>query len=501
VNHQLVAPATDAPSVRLVPSDDFSTTSPRVVLGTANGWPMRLAYLSCDFTAVLISVLIGKLFWSLAGGTALIAFGTLELKLYGLLSVGAFLASFRQGAYSALPPRPIRQFRGWTIAVFLTGGGIVAIHAMLVGFSQQVFFAMAGATVCLHLSATFIRAICRIRFGKSNWWGTQVIVVGCNDRAQLAMRTFFREPQWGVRPIGFVSEEAGDPEMEQHPWNIGSIENLDSVAAKKSVTRAVVALHDLDFDLIQDTFIKASSSIRSWFILPTSGRTPALWMNVNQVARLPALTFQNYLATPSNIFVKRTLDLFVAISCALILAPLIAGIAVLIKLTSKGPVFYAQKRIGKNGIPFRVWKFRTMSENADELLKTYLADNPHLKVEWEESSKLKKDPRITTVGRFLRTTSLDELPQLANVLIGNMSLVGPRPLPVDDIDKYGEGMSHYENVSPGITGLWQVSGRNNTSYPERISLDGYYVENWSIWLDLYILAATVRVVLLREGAY
>ena len=147
------------------------------------------------------------------------------------------------------------------------------------------------------------------------------------------------------------------------------------------------------------------------------------------------------------------------------------------------------------------WKFRSMVQNADDVLFEYLTNRPALRQEWERNHKLMRDPRITWIGRLLRHTSLDELPQLWNALRQEMSLVGPRPIVQEEIQRYGEDYLLYQKVRPGITGLWQVSGRNNVSYERRISLDSYYVRNWSIWLDLYVLARTIKVVLKGEGAY
>jgi Undecaprenyl-phosphate galactose phosphotransferase WbaP len=181
--------------------------------------------------------------------------------------------------------------------------------------------------------------------------------------------------------------------------------------------------------------------------------------------------------------------------------PLFVLISVAIKLSSPGPIFYGQLRIGRGSRHFRAWKFRTMVAGADRVLRDHLEADPELRQEWEHDHKLKDDPRVTWIGRFLRKTSLDELPQLFNVMVGQMSLVGPRPIVDAEIDKYGETFELYKEVSPGITGLWQVSGRNNTTYQERVDLDSYYVRNWSPWLDLYILMRTIKVVLRREGAY
>ncbi len=182
-------------------------------------------------------------------------------------------------------------------------------------------------------------------------------------------------------------------------------------------------------------------------------------------------------------------------------APLFLLLGILVKLSSAGPVFYSQRRIGRGGQYFSAWKFRSMVSNADAVLKDYLAQHPELREEWERDHKLKNDPRITKIGRILRKTSLDELPQLWNVLIGEMSLVGPRPIVRDEISKYGEVYDLYILVRPGITGLWQISGRNNTSYEERLHFDRFYVQNWSYMLDVFILWRTAKTAVFQEGAY
>ena len=186
---------------------------------------------------------------------------------------------------------------------------------------------------------------------------------------------------------------------------------------------------------------------------------------------------------------------------AVILLPLGAVLALIIKADSPGPVFYRQKRVGQHGREIRIFKFRTMVQNADSVLKEVLARDASLRQEWTCDRKLKCDPRITRVGRLLRKLSLDELPQLINVVMGDMSLVGPRPIVHSEEKKYGAVFEEYCMVKPGITGLWQVSGRNNTTYQERVNFDQYYINNWSVWMDLWILGKTVPVVILGYGAY
>jgi Undecaprenyl-phosphate galactose phosphotransferase WbaP len=213
------------------------------------------------------------------------------------------------------------------------------------------------------------------------------------------------------------------------------------------------------------------------------------------------LRIDERLLLPVPRFVKRTSDLLLTIVGGVLLLPVVAVIAWMVKLSSPGPVFYSQERVGHRGRRFRAWKFRTMVANADEVLAGHFGLHPELKAEWDRDHKLKSDPRITRIGRWLRKTSLDELPQLWNVLLGEMSLVGPRPIVQAEICKYGAAFALYQRVVPGITGLWQVSGRNNTTYEKRVELDMYYGRNWSMWFDVQILFATIDVVLHCRGAY
>jgi Undecaprenyl-phosphate galactose phosphotransferase WbaP len=176
-------------------------------------------------------------------------------------------------------------------------------------------------------------------------------------------------------------------------------------------------------------------------------------------------------------------------------------LATLIKLDSRGPVFFRQTRIGRFGRKFTVYKFRTMVQNADQELQNHLDKSPELRAEWVATQKLKQDPRLTRLGALLRKSSLDELPQLWNIIIGDMSLVGPRPIVDAEVKKYGKCFKYYIQVRPGLTGLWQVSGRNDTTYERRVELDEHYVRNRSLKLDLQILLKTVSVVLKQDGAY
>lgn len=201
------------------------------------------------------------------------------------------------------------------------------------------------------------------------------------------------------------------------------------------------------------------------------------------------------------VVVKRLFDILIVLLFAPIVIPLGAVIACLVTLTSPGPIFFSHRRISKGGSFFSMWKFRTMCLNSAEVLEQHLALHPEDRAEWNRDHKLKNDPRVTPLGRFLRRSSLDELPQIWNVLTGRMSLVGPRPIVAAEVEKYHSDFVYYTAVHPGIAGLWQCSGRSMLSYDQRVAFDRQYVEQWSLWLDIKILARTAISVLFSKGAF
>lgn len=195
--------------------------------------------------------------------------------------------------------------------------------------------------------------------------------------------------------------------------------------------------------------------------------------------------------------VKRIFDVVMSLLALIVLSPLFLVIALAVRLDSPGPVIYGHHRIGKNGKPFRMYKFRSMVANAEQLIESF---TPEQRREYEENYKLDNDPRITRVGGFLRTTSLDELPQLVNVIKGELSLVGPRPVVENELQKYGATAEKFLSVTPGVTGYWQANGRSDTSYEQRMEMELYYVDHASAWLDIKILFGTMGAVLQRKGA-
>ena len=224
------------------------------------------------------------------------------------------------------------------------------------------------------------------------------------------------------------------------------------------------------------------------------------WIATPLEGALEELDAAGFLA-PRNQTVKRVFEVAIAGLLMILAFPVALVIALAIVLETRGPVFFGHTRIGKNYRRFRLWKFRSMVVDADVALRRYLEDHPEQRAEWRYNHKLKRDPRVTRVGRLLRRSSLDELPQLWNLLRGDMSLIGPRPIVEEEVAKYGPALSLYLLVLPGLTGMWQVSGRADTSYRRRVDLDTEYIRNGSFWVDVKILAKTVRVVVCGHGAY
>lgn len=251
-----------------------------------------------------------------------------------------------------------------------------------------------------------------------------------------------------------------------------------------------------------DIFLKLQRRKRKVYILEEKQEFPPMVykLHLKIGENIIALEYENKLLDNVNLALKRIIDYSLSIILLPIVVPLMLVIALVIKIDSPGPVFFYHERIGKGGKKFKCIKFRTMFIDADERLKKILEEDEEKKREWETFRKLKNDPRITRVGKFLRKTSLDELPQIINVLKGDMSFVGPRPVTKEELEQYyGKFKDYYLSVYPGITGLWQVSGRNKLSYRERVYLDVWYVLNWSIWLDLVILVKTVKEIFKPSG--
>ncbi len=265
----------------------------------------------------------------------------------------------------------------------------------------------------------------------------------------------------------------------------------------------IVSLANQDTDKAFQAVNYVLHHVSRVYVLPKTSKLPLInsefFNSINHKGM--ALYVKNKLLHEGERSIKAIFDKMLSIILFIIFLPILLVLYAIVYVSTGGHPVYKQKRIGKDGKAFKIYKFRTMRTDADAILEEILENDPVKKAEWEKEFKLKNDPRITKIGQFLRRTSLDELPQLYNVFQGKMSLVGPRPIIEDEIEKYDEYFDYFKAVKPGITGLWQVSGRNDISYEERVRLDVWYVRNWSMELDIMILVKTAAIVLARKGSY
>jgi undecaprenyl-phosphate galactose phosphotransferase len=332
----------------------------------------------------------------------------------------------------------------------------------------------------------------------------KVLILGANETGLLALKALRGEPNLGYEVIGFLDDTHRQGKTCIDGVKVhGGLDRVERYLTNADIHDVVIALPDLDRESLDRLVTRLQHKAASVLYFPDYSGIAVIGTEIRHFFhdQAFALEIKNNLSEPINAYTKKAFDFIVGLLLFLLLAIPLAIISLLIMATSPGPAIYRQQRSGKNGTMFLCYKFRTMYRDADARLNDILAADRQAREEWETFRKLKDDPRITPLGGFLRSTSLDELPQIINVLRGEMSLVGPRPVTAEEIDLYyKESADLCYSVLPGITGLWQVSGRSNTSYDYRISLDSWYVRNWNLWLDIVILLKTVDVVFRREGA-
>ena len=357
-----------------------------------------------------------------------------------------------------------------------------------------------GGFAGLALTAPFVRHFAKRGIMKLGLWGKPVMILGAGETGGRVVSALLKERGLGFVPAAVFDDRAPEEgNVSGVPYG-GTLEDAEWAAQLYGIDTAIVAMPRADRSRLGEIIDWAGLRFGRVVVVPELGEVTNSTVVARDLAGIFGVEIKQNLLNPSARRAKRALDLFGAIVGGAAISPLLLAIAVLVRLDSPGPAFYGQHRQGTGGGTFRCWKFRTMCLDAEKALEEYLQDDPVLRAEWEHDQKLRDDPRVSRVGRFLRRTSLDELPQLWNVLRGEMSLVGPRPIVEAEIPRYDAMYDLYLRVTPGISGLWQVSGRNDTNYEERVALDAYYVRNWSVWLDLVILARTISAVFHGHGA-
>lgn len=455
---------------------------------------MQRAGLPARSAVLVLSDMVALLGTMFAFLMARAAFGGLDPAIYHwvfpMLLLAPILAAML-GLYRGISLPPHLELKAIVFFVSLIYSLILLVLFLSQTgdlYSRLVIVGGWGTTLA---TLPLLRSACTRLFSRRAWWGNPLLILDSGAAAKRFWHYLRNHPKHGLRPVAMLNL----PEDTEHVCTL-------LTDATRRWPDAVALLLPKASSQPVDYVPEVSRHFAKVIVVPDQAAGfHRYWLTSSELNGTTILLLTQNLHDWRRLVIKRCIDILSCLLLIPVVLPVGLVLVLLIRLDSPGSPLYRQIRIGKGGRPLRVYKFRTMVANADTKLKEYLASNPALKTEWERDHKLKHDPRITRMGHFLRKTSLDELPQLLNVAMGDMSLVGPRPIVATEMKKYGAVFDEYCRVRPGITGLWQISGRNNTTYAERVAFDHYYINNWSVWMDIWILIKTVPVALTGYGAY
>lgn len=470
-------------------SKNSSNTSARRILMVV---VMLLSDVLCLFTSMYISTYT----WShVRSDLPLENYLTLIFPVIGLY-LGVYLLI---GLYPGIGVGPVEELRRLTL-----GTSIATLILMGLTFYLRTIYSWSRAVfgitwLLLAISVPIMRKVARRLAVYANLWGIPVVIIGEAKGAERIYNSLSRNRLIGFMPVLCIKTSSLHLIFPQPSDHIHA--DWEGKGLFKHIDIAIIAPQKAPLGAVKNVLLDHTHQFKRIIVMFDEARFGSVWFTPLHLVEQLGLEVTHQLINPTQQAIKRILDLFLIFISIPFLIPVFGIISLVIKLDSPGPVFYTQKRVGHNGKEINIWKFRSMVLNADAILKKHLEEDAKLRAEWEQNFKLKQDPRITRVGKFLRKTSLDELPQLWNVMQKEMSLIGPRPIVNEEIPLYRADFEIYKRVLPGMTGMWQISGRNNVSYDERVALDVYYVQNWSIWLDIHILMHTFLVAVLGRGAY
>jgi len=490
----------------LAESDALSTISASTAFYLGRRQAMRdlvssIPLLCVDITAVLMSLSLSMAIATLLSGSTALAHPVFILIAIAMTLVYHHVHGLYPACGLTYSLEYRRILRTCLLVLMALGSGLL-LKSNYSQFPLGEFLMFSGLYT---LSLTSSRSLARHFLGAFDWWVQPVVLLGDSQETNALHHRLNSCRNEGLRAIGILYDPRShwdQPQDQASQVYIGPESQLEEILLRTGTCRVAVAgiqpLQQFDWSRLQGIpHVMTSSDL---------GHHPTEKVRlVDRDGRLE-LHSHSTITSPGALAAKRLMDLALIIGSAPFWVPLVVLIGVLIKICDPGPIFYRQSRVGRFRKPFQAIKFRSMVCNADQKLKAYLEAHPELQAEWQLTHKLKNDPRVTHIGEFLRKTSLDELPQLWNVLKGEMSLVGPRPIiDCSDYDReyiedHPEVFELYKMVRPGITGLWQVSGRNATSYSARVCFDRFYLNNWSLMLDVFILWRTIKTALFREGA-
>lgn len=434
--------------------------------------------------------------------TTLMTFHIKDILLYVVIPSTYVLFLAYEGLYSKRLPFWQSAEKLFKICTYVSIFAIMIMY--FIGTAEQVSRLFVAFTWVI----SFLYLCIARYFGKkimtaSGLWQKPVIIIGAGKTAEILAKTFSDDPGMGYKIVGVVEDNIVErPLVHRYP-HIGTFATVEQAVTTSGVQDVIIAAPGLQREDLLDLVYRVQPYVRNLTIVPDLLGVPLSNMSVETLfnEKMILLKMRNNMMKTRNRILKKTFDFMASFLGTIVISPILLAIAVAIYIASPGPVVFAHQRIGAGGKTFPCYKFRSMVTNSQEVLEQYLKDNPEARTEWERDFKLKNDPRVTGIGRILRKTSLDELPQLFNVIKGEMSLVGPRPIVDKEIVKYGEYINDYYLVRPGITGYWQVGGRSDVDYDSRVQMDSWYVRNWSFWQDVVLLFKTIGVVLGKKGAY
>ena len=473
----------------------FSNILPRSMIRI---WMVFILFIS-DIVSLLISGTLALLIWSqvrddliMKSYVDIIFFVFIFTLIYGLARL-----------YPALGMSPVEELRLLSISttvIFLWLGTLTYYLHNIERYSRASFgLAWLFALFLVPTSRHIFRAV----FTSIGIWGEPIALIGYGECGAHLLNILTNNPKLGYRPAviinGFSSTKIPSVPIPQY-FDNGELPHAN-ICDLNAIKTAILITSEIPQELLTKIVDGYWHKFQHLIMITDDQKNSSVWIEPVDIGGILGLEVRQNLFNDLDQFIKRVIDLCLVLMALPFLAIICVILAVLIRIDSPGPIFFAQKRVGKDGREFTIWKFRTMVVNAEQVFKEYLQKHPSLQTEWKDNQKIKNDPRITVIGKLLRRLSLDELPQFINIFKGEMSVVGPRPIVQEEIPYYGNNYRLYTRVKPGLTGLWQVSGRNNLTYEERVTLDEYYVRNWSVWMDIYILATTIKAVLTGKGAY
>ncbi|MBO6204637.1 MAG: undecaprenyl-phosphate galactose phosphotransferase WbaP [Selenomonas sp.] len=451
-----------------------------------------IIFMSADYLAVILTGLISTGIYSLYIDPSYI---------YLWLPVTFLIFLAQAKAYITMQPIIYTVRSIFYAATYGLIAYIVALYFFTDWMAARSFFAVFWLVLLIMLYIE--RLTLSLWLKHSHHLYEDVIFVGAGKTAERALHYFQDDLGYRYNIIGFLDDKPISNKITEKYSLLGKVSDAEKIVKNSSIQNVIITAPGMERDKLQRLITTVQPHVRNLSYVPDLIGTPMMGVEAQVLftEEILMLHMRNNLAMRRNKIYKRIFDLVCTIGGGVLILPIIAVVALLVAIDNKGNVIFAHRRIGKNGKEFPCYKFQSMVPNAQDILQDYLAKNPGARKEWEESFKLTNDPRVTKLGGFLRKTSLDELPQLWNVIKGDMSLVGPRPIVKKEIERYGEYFREYAMVLPGITGMWQASGRSDTTYEERVAMDTWYVRNWSVWLDIMYLAKTFTAVLFGKGAY